>query len=160
MKKKPKTDAELEEFINTNQEALQEIAKEIVARRLILRTHIGLWIFVNILTGLIYELSDSVDHWYVWVVVPWAFAIMLHVFNFEMFRNGRLSSGQEYVFAYHVFLYVSINILLIFIDGFGATPLWIFDWFWWPLGGWGFLFLIHCMIYAKIDADFNKYKKK
>ena len=129
------------------QEAIREIAKEIVARRIVLKYHIGLYILANFITTLIYFLSSETDNWYLWVIIPWGLAIIIHVVNFYLFRHGLLGNVNEYLYVYHVVLFIIVNILLIFINGFTSSPRWQLDWYWIVLISWGGAFLLHSVAY-------------
>jgi len=144
---------DMEEFMEKNENVLEGIAKEIVARRLMLKLHFGLWISVNILTTLLYYLSESEDLWYLWVLIPWGMALALHYFNYYTFRNGLFATSNEYFFGYHTFLFIAINILLIFIDAFTSFTInngWTFDWFWYPLISWLGVYFLNMIIYYSI----------
>lgn len=144
---------DMEEFIEKNENILVGIAKEIVARRLMLKLHTGLWMGVNLLTMLLYYLSESDDLWYLWVLIPWGIALCLHIFNYTTFRNGIFATTNEYFFGYHSFFFISINLLLIFIDGFTSyiyEDAWKLEWFQYPLISWLGVYFLNLLIYYTI----------
>ena len=141
---------QMDPTVREYQAAIREIAKEIVARRIVLKYHIGLYFLANFITTLIYFLSSETDNWYLWVIIPWGLAIIIHIVNFYLFRHGLLGNVNEYLYVYHVVLFIIVNILLIFINGFTSSPRWQLDWYWIVLISWGGAFILHSLIYFVI----------
>jgi hypothetical protein len=155
MKKSEEHIQEINEYIKNHQEEIREIAKEIVARRLILQAHFGLWLGTNLLLVLIFILTQVPLGVLGWTAIPWGFAVMLHAFNFVVFRNGWLKDWNEYAYAYTVFLFVTVSALLAFID-FMDDPDRQFKWYFWSLMGMGIFFVVHTIIFLLIRSQANR----
>ena len=150
----PQKDEDLQVYIATHQEALQEIAKEMVAKRIVFTVHFWLWVFTNLLLLLIFALTEvSMDTMF-WTAVPWGFVVLLHGFNLVVFRNGWLGNYNEYAYAYHLFLFVTVTILLLFID-LNTPEIGVLDWFFWALMGMGIALFLHTVIFFILRRKSN-----
>ena len=140
----------LSQYLIDHHDAIQEIAKEVVARRIMLKVDAGLWLGVNLLLLLIYSLTDVNLYTLLWSIVPWGLFVLIHLFNFKIFRNGWLSNYNEYAYAYSLFLYFVINILLIFIDVIDELPIKL-NWYYWALMGLTIALFVHSIIFFIIQ---------
>jgi hypothetical protein len=145
----------LKRYIEDHHDAIQEIAKEVVARRIMLKINAGLWLSVNLLLLLIYSLTNVTLFTLLWSVVPWGLFVIIHLFNYKVFRNGLFSNYNEYAYAYTIFLFFIINILLIFIDVIDATPISI-EWYWWALMGLTIALALHTIIFFILQQRIKK----
>lgn len=129
-----------------NDDSLRQIAREIVVRRVILRTHWIIYILVNILLFAINYFVDYSYPWHYWPIVGWGVALLIHTFSYITYRKGLIATTSGGLITYHIFIYVLISGLLAFINWFTNTPHGI-DWFFWPFGSWSALVLVHLILY-------------
>ena len=133
----------IEEF---NTDSLRQIAREIVVRRFSLRVHWIAYIFINLLLFVINYYIDYSYPWHYWALVGWGVAILLHSFSYLTYRKGLIATASTGLLVYHIFFYLVINALLLFINWF-TNPTQTLSWFYWPLGTWGAVIVVHCIFY-------------
>jgi hypothetical protein len=128
----------------------KEAIRNRIVKTILLKAHIITYLIVNLILFAINNfLMISSYQWYLWSVTGWGLGLAIHIFAFSVKSPGLMS--------YHLFLYIAVNALLIFIDWFTDKTL---NWFFWPLLGWGIGLLFHgiaYMIYRPMkDEDPNK----
>ncbi len=134
----------LKEF---NDDGLRKIAKEIVLQRFFLVLHALIYCFVNLLLFVINYLTDQTYPWFLWALIGWGIVILTHVFYYILYKKGIVHIATL-ILLYHVWAYVILNLFILFIDFFTATPRWSFMvWFWYPFGAWSGILIIHMIMY-------------
>ncbi len=131
----PKKKKELE---SDEEEIIYKLAKRKVIMRLALQIHTITMIFINILL-VITNIVVGITHW--WSLWPLGSLILIwsiHVFSFFYQKATFLQ--------WHLFLYIMINAYLVFI--FYLTE-GVYKWFYWPIGCWGFMLIIHIVFYLE-----------
>lgn len=133
-----------------DQEGLKKIAKEIVLNRFFLILHVLIYAFVNILLFVINFLTDFNYPWYLWALTGWGILLLTHIFYYILYKKGIVHIATL-LLLYHIWAFIILNLFMLFIDFFTATPRWTFaSWFLFPLGAWGGLLLIHIVLYFYI----------
>ena len=133
-----------------SQESLRRIAREIVIRRYVLFLHAWVYIFVNILLFIINSFVPSRYPWFLWPLTGWAILLFQHIVIHTIFRKGIIHGGTIGI-TYHVTAYILVNLFLLFVSYFTASPPWTFSsWFLWPFGIWGLGLLGHATFYFYI----------
>jgi len=133
-------------------ESMRNIAKEIILRRMILFVHLSAYFFVNILLIVINLLTDQSYLWSIWSVTSWGIAILIHIFNYLVFKKGLFPSSGLAGLAYHIAIYVIVCLYLVFVNYFtlGLDRLWVL----WAAIPWGFGVVLHFWFHS-----INKPKK-
>ena len=121
---------ESEEISEFSEESLKQIAKEIVVKRMVLRGHWIVYIFVNVLLYFINFFTTPTEPWYLWPMVSWGLALLIHTFNFLEFKHGLFSTDAKKFLGYHLFITVLLCGYLVWIDWFTTGVL---DWWYWPV---------------------------
>ena len=138
--------AEEKKISEFNEKSLRDIAREIVGRRLGLRIHWIAYILVNILLFVINYFTNFSYYWFLWPLTCWGVAIAIHTFSYVVYRRGLVSTTAGGLIAYHTFIFIVVNLLLLFINWFTSSPHAI-NWFFWPLGCWGAGLIVHWVFY-------------
>jgi hypothetical protein len=139
----------IEEF---NTDSLRQIAREVVLKRFILNLHLIIYISVNILLFVInYFTSDDYltniySRWHIWALFGWGIGLGLHITQYLIFKRG-VTTYSTIALIYHTVIYVLVSLLLVYIDWISDSTAPILDWFLWPLGGWGAIWIIHIILY-------------
>jgi hypothetical protein len=117
-----------------NEEEIRRMAQRIVARRLTLRVNATALVVVGLLLAVINNyVAPSEYQWWLWAAVPWAAGLALHAF-FAYPTSKHTDIGT------HLYAYLVVNLLLVFIDWFVAGTI---TWAVWPAAGWGVLLALH-----------------
>lgn len=137
----------LNEFSNLS---IRKIAKEIVIRRYVLILHFWVYIFVNTLLFLINSWTTTISKypWFLWPLSSWTMVLTVHSCTYLMFRKGIINLNKVFM-LYHLIFYIVINSFLVIADlitpfPISETPI---NWAYWPIGTWGFLLIVHLVVY-------------
>ena len=143
MTEKEDLNSDIKEF---SEDSLKSIAKEIVIRRLFVNTHITVYVCVNLLLIAINFFTHNPYWWALWASTGWGAGLLIHIFSYYIFKKGLFSEPGQSFLAYHIFIFLIVSGLLIFIDGFSLQD-WNFDWFLYPILSWALALVIHIALY-------------
>jgi len=134
-----------------NDKSLRIIAREMIIRKYALIIHAWIYFFANLIIYIIYHAIDpSAYPWFLWPIAGGGTLILTHGFTYWIYRKG-IVQASTIGFAYHLFAYVLINTLLLFIACFTYTPRWtVPPWFYLPLLSWGFMLILHFTVYLYV----------
>ena len=134
-----------------NDKSLRVIAREMIIRKFALIIHGWIYFFVNLIIYIIYHAIDPNAYpWFLWPIAGGGTLILTHGFTYWIYRKG-IIHASTIGFAYHLFAYVLVNILVLFIACFTNTPRWTVPlWFYLPLLSWGFMLIIHFTVYLYV----------
>jgi hypothetical protein len=124
--------------VDADLEAQRETIRIRIVRRALLQTHIFLYILVNAILFAVYNFfANTGDYWFMWALTGWGLALAIHIFATVGKNAGLLS--------YHIFIYILVNLFLVFVDWFTDGSL---NWAYWPILGWGIGLILHIVFYS------------
>ena len=134
-----------------NTKSLRNIAREMIVRKYAVIIHMWIYFFANLIVYIIYHsIGNFAYPWFLWPIAGGGTLILSHSFNYWIYRKG-IVQASTIGFAYHLFAYVLINILLLFIACFTNNPRWTVPiWFYLPLFSWGFMLVVHFTVYLYV----------
>jgi len=138
-----------------NNNSLRNIAREMIVRKYAFIIHSWVYFFVNLIIYIIYHsIGQFAYPWFLWPIAGGGTLLLSHGFTYWIYRKG-IVQASTIGFAYHLFSYVLINILLLFIACFTNNPRWKFpvwgkSWFYLPLLSWGFILVVHFTVYLYV----------
>ena len=106
--------------------------------------HLLFYIAANAVLVTINLLSNPETVWFIWPLIGWGIAVAAHALTvyleIKSTKSGLLSSADARSFVSHLFVYLSVMLLLAVIN-LRSAPDEI--WFHWPLLGWGLGVFLH-----------------
>ena len=138
-----------------NNNSLRGIAKEMVIRKYAIIIHAWIFFFANITIYIIYHSIGNFNYpWFLWPIAGGGTLLVSHGFTYWIYRKG-IVHASTIGFIYHLFMYILINTLLLFIACFTNNPRWAFpiwgkNWFYLPLLSWGFVLVLHFTVYLYV----------
>lgn len=144
MSEKEDKNSDIKEF---SEDSLRSIAKEIVIKRFFVNTHITIYVCVNLLLLAINFFTRNPYYWVLWASTGWGVGLVIHMFNYFIFKKGLFSEPGQAFLAYHIVIYVLVSALLLFIDWFTLDQYIIQFWFMWPVASWSLALIIHIALY-------------
>ncbi len=139
--------SEEKKIIEFNPDSVRRIAKQMIVRRYVVILHCWIYVFVNILLFVINFLVNRVDYpWFLWPLAGWGLALLIHTFSYWIFSKGIVNLAKLLLY-YHLFIFITTNILVIFIDAFTSANRWSpSGWYLWVFGVWLMFLVLHLII--------------
>lgn len=135
-----------------NDDSLRQIAREVVVKRFVLNLHLIAYVAVNLLLFVINfftaddYLTNVYSRWNLWALFGWGIGLGIHLTQYLIFKRG-VTTYASIALIYHTSIFVMVNLFLVYIDWISDAASPVLDWFLWPLGGWGALWIIHIILY-------------
>ena len=107
-------------------------------------THLSLYLIINAVLAALNLYSQPEKIWFIWPLIGWGIGVGAHGLTLYLESKAQthsaLATPEARAFVSHVFVYVSVNALLAYIN-LSTTPDAL--WFYWPLLGWGLGVFMH-----------------
>ena len=110
--------------------------RRIVLWRLTAKVHLALFIMVNLLVLSINWAFSPGNLWWLWMVTGWGLVFSAHVFY-------AVTRARVTPFQWHIFLYISVNLYLLFINLYTAHRI---TWCWIPWLSWSVPLVVNIVI--------------
>lgn len=100
--------------------------------------HLSAYVVINIMLAAVNLRSAPENIWFIWPLLGWGIGVAGHglalVLEALSLRGGALARKETREFIVHLFAYLSVSLLLAFINLSGDSD---GLWFHWVVAGWG-----------------------
>jgi len=125
---------------------IRKFAKKIVLKRLFMKTHIAVFVAVNLLLFFLNNPKIIVLEelqWWPWVTTGWGIALSYHIFWF-------IKENMASLFDVHLFSFIIINLYLFFVNWYIESKI---TWASIPALFWGLAIIVHYSLIKEINNE-------
>ena len=116
-------------------------------------THLSIYLIINACLAALNLYSQPEKIWFIWPLIGWGIGVGAHGLALYLEAKSQthsvLATPEARAFVSHLFVYVSVNALLAYIN-LSTSPENL--WFYWPLLGWGLGVFLHGLLLSTQPA--------